>query len=413
MKLPKGIELHGSHLRLSFYFNRKRYRESLGLEPNKRNIKFAENKLASIKYEISVGTFDFSKHFPNSKNATSNYQHNKTISEISEEWLSLKSADIRSSTLKKYRDTMRVILNLYGPNRSVKTLSVRSIDGLRMDIMKGRTSRTTNTYLAVLSYLLQHAHKYGYTKEDFSQLKYVKTTQQEINPFNIDEVNRVIAACRFDQHKNMLTLMAYTGMRTGELCALAWEDIDLVKGTALIRRSVTNNHQLKTTKTDKERIIYLLPPAIEALKSQKLATFMRPAKEVLVELTDKTNRTEIISFVFNPSDILSSSSKSDVFLSTTVNKIWREASRRAGVQYRSVYNLRHTYASWMLTSGVNISYLAKQMGHSNFMMIAKVYGRWMDDSSLSESEKAWSKMQENILNRPNLAPEISYKKLSG
>lgn len=145
----------------------------------------------------------------------------------------------------------------------------------------------------------------------------------------------------------------------------------------MCRGRVTGNHQLKTTKTNKERIIYLLPPAIEAFKSQKLATFMRLAKEVLVELTDKTNRTENISFIFNPSDILSSSSKSDVFLSTTVNKIWREASRRAGVQYRSLYNLRHTYASWMLTSGVNISYLAKQMGHANFMMIAKVYGRWM------------------------------------
>lgn len=33
----------------------------------KVNVKFAANKLAAIKHEIALGSFDYAKHFPNSK----------------------------------------------------------------------------------------------------------------------------------------------------------------------------------------------------------------------------------------------------------------------------------------------------------------------------------------------------------
>ncbi|MBF4405841.1 DUF3596 domain-containing protein, partial [Vibrio anguillarum] len=70
LSLSTGIELNGNLLRIVFYYQGKRYRESLGLAPTKQNISFARQKREAILYEIKIGTFNYATHFPDSKHAS-------------------------------------------------------------------------------------------------------------------------------------------------------------------------------------------------------------------------------------------------------------------------------------------------------------------------------------------------------
>jgi len=58
------------------------------------------------------------------------------------------------------------------------------------------------------------------------------------------------------------------------------------------------------------------------------------------------------------------------------------------VRYRRQYQTRHTYASMMLTAGESPVWLANQMGHSDLTMIARTYGRWIDDAAPTAGSKA-------------------------
>jgi integrase len=49
------------------------------------------------------------------------------------------------------------------------------------------------------------------------------------------------------------------------------------------------------------------------------------------------------------------------------------------VRYRYPYQTRHTYASMLLTAGEDPMWVARQMGHSDWGMIRKVYARWLPD----------------------------------
>jgi integrase len=51
------------------------------------------------------------------------------------------------------------------------------------------------------------------------------------------------------------------------------------------------------------------------------------------------------------------------------------------VKYRCPYQTRHTFASMMLSSGKNPMWVASQMGHADWGMIRKVYGRWISQSN--------------------------------
>ncbi|HIE1785155.1 Arm DNA-binding domain-containing protein [Pseudomonas aeruginosa] len=78
--------------------------------------------------------------------------------------------------------------------------------------------------------------------------------------------------------------------------------------------------------------------------------------------------------------------------------MWAHAVKKAGVRYRRPYQTRHTYASMMLSAGEHPMWVAGQMGHSDWTMIARVYGRWMpsaDESAGSKALSYWSEDKES------------------
>jgi len=69
-------------------------------------------------------------------------------------------------------------------------------------------------------------------------------------------------------------------------------------------------------------------------------------------------------------------------------QIYKWAIKKAGVRYRYPYQTRHTYASMMLSAGEHPMWVAKQMGHRDWTMIARRYGRWMPDADASAGSRA-------------------------
>jgi integrase len=61
-------------------------------------------------------------------------------------------------------------------------------------------------------------------------------------------------------------------------------------------------------------------------------------------------------------------------------RAFRKACKEAGVRYRYVYQLRHSFASRALSSGENPLWVAKYMGHTDVSQIFKHYGKWIPQS---------------------------------
>lgn len=64
--------------------------------------------------------------------------------------------------------------------------------------------------------------------------------------------------------------------------------------------------------------------------------------------------------------------------SNKVARRWNQALRKAGVRQRALYQTRHTFASTLLSTGLNALYVAKQMGHKDTTMVTKTYGNWIE-----------------------------------
>jgi integrase len=199
-----------------------------------------------------------------------------------------------------------------------------------------------------------------------------------------------------------VTLAFYTGLRPGELCGLAVEDIATDLSKLTVRRSVTQSLTFKIPKTNKERTILLFPPAQAALKILIEDALTRDAMDLEVWLNRHESRVDRARLLLSPKTQARKTNVNAWYVPSAWNTKWSNLTRRAEVRHRPPYQTRHTYACWNLTARGNLAFIANQMGHSDYSMLVKVYGRWIDSESPRELGRIWQGMKKLVQIAPYL-----------
>lgn len=404
---PTGVENHGGSLRIWFIYEGRRVRENLGVTDTPKNRKMAGELRAAVCFEIKTGRFNYAANFPNSPNLSKFGVADRqimqiTVQEIAERWLELKKVEICANAHARYRSVVRNMLPRLGKGRLISSFTKEDMLNLRRELLtgyqilkkghtkpvKGRSVPTVNYYMGVVNGLFQFAIDGGYIKESpFNGLLPLKKSRSEPDPLSRDEFDRLIDALRHQQVKNMWSLAIYTGLRHGELVSLAWEDIDLVQGVVTVSRNHTlaNEFTFPKTEAGTDRKVFLVDAAIEILRNQ--AEMTRLGKQYEVEVMTREFGRSVkhkCTFVFNP-QISSINGKCGHHYSvSSINQIWGDALKKAGLRHRNAYQSRHTYACWSLSAGANPNFIANQMGHADAQMVYKVYGKWMADNNLDQ-----------------------------
>jgi integrase len=90
----------------------------------------------------------------------------------------------------------------------------------------------------------------------------------EVDPFDQDEIKAILNEAT-GQARNLFQFAFFAGLRTSELIALEWDDIDWLKGMVRVSRAVVLKQEKGTKTKSGSRDVLLLPPALEALKIKK------------------------------------------------------------------------------------------------------------------------------------------------
>lgn len=213
------------------------------------------------------------------------------------------------------------------------------------------------------------------------------------------------ACSRCWQLRNLWSLAVYPGMGHGEICALAWEDIDLIKGTITVKRNLTIPGDFTPTKTVSGlRTIYLVDAAVTTLKDQQELTRLKGSSVITVHSREYGKKSEEeLTFVFNPTVNAVNNKSENYYAVSSLPQTWRAAIRKAGLTYRKPYQSRQTYACRSLSAGENPNFIASQMGHANAQMVYQVYGSWMKENDEAQRSLLNEKLNEFV-------PQVSHTK---
>lgn len=361
-----------SSIEISFMLEGVQCRERIPLEPSPANLKRAEQHKAAIELAIYNGTFDYPATFPHSKRAKRiGYRSGQIpLSEYLPAWLERKRSQLKASTVDGYRKIIDgVLIPRLGSNPLV-TLTRKQVKDVlvSMDAGNKRLANVQSCLRSALNdaiddELIEVNPLAGWTYS----VKGKPKAEDEIDPFSKDEQAAILASAA-GQYRNFLQFAIWTGLRTSELVALEWGDIDWIRGEARISRGLTKAaKEAELPKTAAGiRDVKLLPMALDALQAQKQYTYIAGKSVFHDPRYDK------------PFDGDQAIRKS----------FWIPVIRKAKVRYRNPYQTRHTYASMMLSAGEHPMWVAKQMGHSSWVMIARVYGRYIPTDGDTSGSKA-------------------------
>ncbi len=216
--------------------------------------------------------------------------------------------------------------------------------------------------------------------------------KRDLNCWDEEQTYTMLAALEKEpmQFRVMVTMAALTGLRRGELLGLEWKHIDFDKKTArIVQVSQYVNGLGVITKEPKTassvRLVALPGALVELLKTYKAEQNKRRLK-----LGEKWEESDRLFTTWNGLPMHPN----------TINKWFREFQDRLNKELRAAnkpelpvirfHDLRHSAASIMITQGIDIGTVAKNLGHSRPSITTDIYFTALQTAQ----ERAAAKMDE-------------------
>jgi integrase len=172
----------------------------------------------------------------------------------------------------------------------------------------------------------------------------------------------------------LYALACTTGMRQAELFGLRWPAVDLTAGTLVVREQLHRSHDAegapihvreRSTKSGKERTLFLPPPLVAVLASHR--------QQQRLEQAAHGERWQGSDLVFTSED------GTPLAASSFVGQFHRLLSQ-ADLPRVAFHSLRHTAGSMMLAHGASLIAVAHVLGHANPSITARIYAHSYEDA---------------------------------
>lgn len=358
-----------SSIQIDFRYRGLRCRERIGLPPTPANLKYAKRLKATIEHEIATNVFDYAKHFPDSPRVGRAIPNGLPLRTALLAYCESLGKELQPETIEEYQHDCEIIAAGLGKDRPINTITRAEVRlwVSKLNLSKKRIDNILIPLRGAFNQAIEDGRIEASPLAGF-RVKRIEAPKQTIDPFTPEEIEALAST----ELGYLWQFWAWSGLRSGEIIGLEWGDVGLGCKSIAVRRAVRVGRTKSPKTSTGARVVHLVEPARRALAD------------------------------------LEQGQSGPVFRNPNTGERWHEdrglarafkkACEACGVRYRYPYQLRHTWATWALSSGENPAWIAKQMGHSDTMMLFRVYGKWMpslDPTAGSKMVKA-AKSKGNI-----------------
>ena len=257
-KIPMTLTNRDGKLWITFYYQSKRYRKSLALDDTKGNRKYATNVLIpEIQYKLNSGEF-----------FNTNTKKVPTVGEFAQVSLELHKSYRKQSTIYDYQSSLKNHILPYFENTPINEIKPSDLALWQNKVLERVSAGRLKNIRIVLNTILEDALNDDIiTKNPFSSVKLPKRNPIIIHPFSIDEIKTILARAE-GMYQCFYAIGFFTGMRTGEIVGLKWDDIDFERKEIHISRSIRMGVESSPKTSNSIRTIDLLDHLVPYLKKQ-------------------------------------------------------------------------------------------------------------------------------------------------
>ena len=295
-----------------------------------------------------------------------------TVGEYADRWLGDVAANLAPKSLTSYRETLqRHIRPTLGPvplvavqRAQVKALlTEKRATGLgknSLRIIRATISVMLNDAVEDGILITNPAAGIGRGRRKRGDAMTQTERRQQIRPLTLEQLAAFLRAASAGPRREatLFLALADAGLRPGEALALQWEDIDLADRVMRVSGALSAG-EVKSTKTGETRDVDLTRRLAATLgqwqaeqEADALVANREPSPWVFPEGTEPLDAERAA-------------------------RRFRSTLLRAGLPRFRLYDLRHTFATHLLSDGAPITYVAAQLGHAKPTTTLAFYAHWI------------------------------------
>jgi integrase len=298
---------------------------------------------------------------------------NLTIAEYLSRWLETSvKGSVRPRTLDNYRMHVRHHLIPALGSVKLKALSPAHVQALyRAKLDSGLAPSTVRYTHAVLNRALKQAVRWGLVPRNAAEAADPpKLERVEMKVLSPTEVKVLLSTARGDRVEALYVLAVHTGLRIGELLGLRWGDVDLKAGKMRVVRQLQRTRgggglAFSPTKNSNRRTIRLTGTAVDALRKHRA---QQAEEKLRLGGIYKDQELVFATTIGTPLDA-----------SNVMYRGFKPLLRHAGLPPIRFHDLRHTYATLMLSQGINPKIVQELLGHATISQTMDTYSHVMPD----------------------------------
>jgi len=311
-----------------------------------------------------------------------------TYKEVYEQWLEVyKNKDIKESTLYKTTEQFRLHILPQFSDHIISKISHNYIQEVVNEWhQQFKKYRTVYNYFKKV---MEYAKLHEYIKEDPCDKVIVPTKKIDYGNekktkdfYGKDELQHFLNTTKKHERLKwyaMFRLLAFSGIRRGELLALTWNDVSFKDNTLTID---------KTLAEGKERRLIIQPPKSDAgnrtigLDDKTIST-LQQWKHEQAEL--------LIGFGYNamkPKQLIFSNTKNNglLYLGAPRNALSRICEQN-DIEMINIHGFRHTHCSLLFDAGVPMKDVKERLGHEDIETTMNIYTHVTESSRKKSAEK--------------------------
>ncbi len=325
---------------------KERCRFSLGIDITKQNLEKVEKDI----YSLALNHYLKSNGLKNPNEISLKDIAMDALNEDKDN----RSEDTHQDYVKIYESS---IFPIFG-DMLLNDIKARHIKIWKSNILndKNLSKSRFNKYYRTLNFIF----KYLYVNEliDKNPMDFVdkkskvfkdNSTQTAMKYYSKEEIQKILQNAE-GWFKVLITTLFYTGMRTGESIALKWSDIDFQNNKIIIQRNSRHGKVKNTTKTGIINVIDMAEPVREILLQYRdiapNSDWIFPNQKTLKPYWDSKS---IIKYYLKP------------------------LLKKLGIEYKTLYATRHSFASIMVENNIPLTYVQKQLGHKRLSTTMDFY----------------------------------------
>lgn len=296
---------------------------------------------------------------------------NKSFNDVFEEWFKTYQDTVELTTSVRTDDLFR--LHILPSLGQFKISKITPWQCQELITEKGKTFRNIKQIKSYISQIFEFAIKMKLISDN--PVKGVVLPKREKiesqNYFTVQELHQFLNIVKEEEpYKNyaLFRLLAYSGLRKGELYSLRWSDIDFDNQMLSVSKNLGRINGKALEKSTKNKFsvrqIRLDQDTVNILSEWKRQSLREKGKLTVTPL----NLSESYMFTF-----INRNGEEEPLYQDYINSILKRIIDKHGLKKITPHGFRHTHATLMIEIGIDPVNTAKRLGHASSQMTLDTY----------------------------------------